>query len=194
MHRARPLSTYADLAKLPDDVRAEVLGGVVVMQPPPLLEHGRAQRSIGAFIGKPFDDDDGRGGPGGWWIASEVDVQLAEHEVVRPDVVGWRRERLPHPWGQRPVLVVPDWICEVVSPSNPAADRVQKRRLYAAHGVAFYWILDPVARTLEALRLDPERNEWREVGAFGDESIARVAPFEAIELEVKRRFPPGLGA
>jgi Uma2 family endonuclease len=123
-------------------------------------------------------------------ILSEVDVQLAEHQVVRPDVVGWLREHLPSPWGQRPVLVVPDWVCEIVSPSKPAHDRVRKRRLYASHRVPFYWIIDPAARTLEALRLDAALEEWREVGAYDDESVARIAPFEAVELEVRRLFPP----
>ena len=148
------------------------------------------QRSLGGFIGKPYDDDDGHGGPGGWWILTEVDVQLAAHRVVRPDVAGWRRERFPDPRGQRPVLVVPDWICEVVSPAKPAHDRVTKRRLYAAHGVPFYWIVDPEERTLEALRLDVDAHEWREVGAYGDDDVARIAPFEAVELEVGRLFFP----
>jgi Uma2 family endonuclease len=187
---AHKLATFEDLAALPDDDRAEIIDGAIVTPPPPFPEHGRVQRSLGAFIGKPFDDDDGRGGPGGWWILTEVDVQLAEHHVVRPDLAGWRRERLPRPWGQRPVVTAPDWVCEVVSPSKPAYDRVRKRRIYAAHAVPFYWILDPAARTLEALRLDTALGEWREVGAYDDDSVARIAPFEAVELEVGRLFPP----
>jgi Uma2 family endonuclease len=186
---ARKPATFADLAALPDDARAEVLDGVLVSPPPPLFEHGRVQRAVAAFIGKPFDDDDGRGGPGGWWVCSEVDVQLAEGQVVRPDVVGWRRERLPRPPTDRPLALVPDWTREILSPSQPSIDRVRKRRIYGAHGVAFYWIVDPAARTLEALRLDPALGEWREIGAYDDESTARVAPFEAIELEVGRLFP-----
>src|SRR5579872_4143303 len=33
----------------------------------------------------------GGGGPGGWWIATEVEVLLETEDVVRPDVLGWRR-------------------------------------------------------------------------------------------------------
>jgi Uma2 family endonuclease len=190
MDPARKMATFEDLLKLPDDARAEILDGVVTTPPPPLPEHGRAQRSVSRYIGGPFDDDDGRGGPGGWWILTEVDVQLAAHEVVRPDVAGWQRSRLPRPWGLRPLTVIPDWICEVVSPARPALDRVRKRTLYAEHGVPFYWIVDPGARTLEALRLDPAAHEWREVGAYDEDSVARIAPFEAVELEVGRFFPP----
>jgi Uma2 family endonuclease len=186
----RKPATYADLLALSEDVRAEILDGEVVVSPSALSDHARVQRSLGNFVGRPFDDDDGRGGPGGWWILVEVDVQLADHQVVRPDVSGWLRTRLPDPRRTRPIAVTPDWVCEVISPSRPKQDRVRKRRIYAAHGVAHYWIADPEAGTLEALRLDAERGEWRETGAYDDESTARIAPFEAVELEIGRLFFP----
>lgn len=188
MQPAKKPATYADLLALPDDVRAEILDGEVVVSPSPLPRHSRVQRAVGSLVGKPFDDDDGRGGPGGWWILLEVDIQLAVHQVVRPDLAGWRRERLVDAWDTRPITVVPDWICEVSSPSNASMDRVKKRALYAKHGVAYYWLVDPAERVLEALQLDGER--WVEVGSYDDTSVARIAPFDAIELEVGRLFPP----
>src|ERR1700722_19870050 len=97
MDPARKLATFEDLLRLSDDVRAEVIDGAIVVSPPPLPAHSRTQRSLARFIGGPFDDDDGRGGAGGWWILTEVDVELGPHQVVRPDVAGWRRERLPEP-------------------------------------------------------------------------------------------------
>ena len=181
-------ATWESLLALPEGVRGEVIGGVVEVSPSPTPEHGRAQRTLGHLIGGPFDDDDDRGGHGGWWIIPEVDVRLSTHDVVRPDLSGWRRERLPNPWGRLPVEVVPDWICEIVSPHNAAHDRVTKRRLYARHAVPFYWIVDPAARTLEALRLEGE--VWVELGVWGEGDRARIDPFAAIELEVRRLFPP----
>jgi Uma2 family endonuclease len=187
-------ATFADILALPDDVRAEVLDGVLVTPPSPLPEHSNAQRALSRFVGGPFHDDDRLGGPGGWWIFVELDVQLSEHVIVRPDLVGWRRERLPNPWGQRPITVTPDWVCEVISPSNAAQDRVRKRRVYATHRVPFYWIIDPAARLLEALRLVPSGDlEWNEVGVYDDTAVARMAPFDAIELPVGRLFPPAEG-
>jgi len=67
---------------------------------------------------------------------------------------------------------------------------VRKRRLYAEHGLAFYWLLDPSERTLEALRLDHASRAWIEVGSYDDASIARIDPFDAIAIEVGRFFPP----
>ena len=115
---------------------------------------------------------------------------MSPHDIVKPDFAGWHRERIPDPWDIRPIDVAPDWICEILSPSNVADDRVRKRRLYAEHDVAFYWLLDPSAQTLEALRLDHSSRAWVEVGSYDSTSVARAAPFEAIEIEVGRFFPP----
>lgn len=188
--QAPKLATYEDLVARNEDDRAEIIDGVFVTPPPPIPGHGRGQGSIIHEIGGPFDYEDGRGGPGGWWILPEVDVALAAHDVVRPDIAGWRRERLPDPWHLRPVTIVPDWICEVISSSHAAHDRVTKRRLYARHGVAYYWLLHPIERTLEAWRLDPATKTWHEVGSYDDTAKARIAPFDAIEIEVAKFFPP----
>lgn len=191
MSLAPKMATYADLLALGDDVRAEILGGELRVAPAPLPRHSRAQGALRRFIGGPYDDDDGFGGPGGWWILLEVDVELAAHDIVRPDLAGWRRGRLQSPWDTRPLTVTPDWICEVLSPSNVATDRVYKRNLCAKAGVSFFWMLDPTARTLETLRL--QDGVWVDSGSYDDTATVRVAPFEAVELAVARLFPPPVG-
>ncbi len=181
--------SYEDLLALPEGVRAEIIEGSLVLPPAPRPRHSYAQGSLVRTIGGPFDGDDGRGGPGGWWILGEVDVGLSKHDIVRPDVAGWKRARLPSSWDAQPIDVSPDWIAEVLS-SDPAVDRVRKRRLYARAKIPFYWIIDPVARSLEALELDEERGLWVERGVYDAESVARIPPFDSIEIEVARLFPP----
>jgi Uma2 family endonuclease len=185
---APKLATYADLLKLSDDVRAEILAGQIVTSPASLPKHSKVQRALGHFIGGPYDDDHGHGGPGGWWIFVEVDVQLGPHDIVRPDLSGWRRERLPDPSNVRPIHVVPDWICEVLSPSTASRDRLVKRQLYAESGVRHYWIIDVEARILEVFELEARR--WALLGTYGDDTTARVPPFLEVELPVGRLFLP----
>lgn len=48
---------------------------------------------------------------------------------------------------------VPDLIVEVLSPSTEARDRGVKFTDYASHGVREYWLVDPVAESLEVHRL-----------------------------------------
>lgn len=185
---ARKLARYADLLVLPQDVRAEILSGAIVTAPAPLPKHSKAQGALRSFVGRPFDDDHGHGGPGGWWIFVEVDIELGAHDVVRPDLAGWRRERLPDPGERRPIDVVPDWICEVLSPSTAVHDRVFKRDLYARVGVAHYWIVDVDARLLEAFELIDGR--WTVLGSYEEKAVVRIPPFEAVELAIGRLFLP----
>jgi Uma2 family endonuclease len=189
VYPARRRARYEDLLALPAEVRAEILDGEISTLPAPRPRHSKPEGAIRRFVGGPFDDDDGFGGPGGCWIFVEVDVQLGE-DVVRPDLSGWRRSRLPQP-DSRPIAIVPDWICEVLSESNEAHDRVTKRKLYAQHGVSHYWIVDPMARTVEALSL--EGGHWVDAGSFDETALARIAPFEEIELPIGRLFLPRSG-
>lgn len=182
------LATYDDLLELPEDVRGEVVRGTVVVAPAPLPRHAKVQRALGGFVGRAFDDDHGLGGPGGWWILPEVDIRLSRHDIVRPDLSGWRRERLLDPWDLRPIDVVPDWVCEITSPSNARHDRVTKAKLYLESGVDHLWLVDPEMRVLEALVREGSR--WFEAGRYSDGDVVRIPPFEAIELDVARIFPP----
>jgi Uma2 family endonuclease len=182
------MATYADLLELPEDVRAEILAGQIVTSPAPLPKHSKVQRSLGRFIGGPYDDDDGHGGPGGWWNFVEVDVALGRHDVVRPDLAGWRRERLPDPGNQRPIDVTPDWVCEILSPSTASRDRLVKRQLYADSGIRHYWMIDVDARILEVFQLEGAR--WTLLATYGDDATARIPPFVEVDLPVGRLFLP----
>jgi Uma2 family endonuclease len=44
-------------------------------------------------------------------------------------------------------------VCEIISPSNASTDRVLKMHYYAAGGIPWYLLVDPIARTLQLYRL-----------------------------------------
>ena len=130
-------------------------------------------------IGGPFDL--GEGGPGGWVFLDEPEVHLSGHILV-PDLAGWRRERMPEMPAVPFVELAPDWVCEVLSPSTEAEDRADKMPLYAAAGVRNLWLVDPVAQTLEAFAL--QAGAWRVLGTWRTKPQVRVAPFDAVELDL----------
>ena len=78
--------------------------------------------------------------------------------------------------------IAPDWVCEVVSPSTAAIDRVKKITIYAREQVHHAWLIDSIARTLEVLRL--ERDRWTIVANWSGFGVLRAEPFEAIELDL----------
>jgi Uma2 family endonuclease len=103
-------------------------------------------------------------------------------DVVVPDLGAWRRERLPTLPDDAFFSVAPDWVCEVLSPSTASTDRVKKLSIYAREHIRHAWLVDPMARTLEVLRLEGGR--WSIVGTFSDADVVRAEPFDAIDLEL----------
>ncbi|MDC0745515.1 hypothetical protein [Polyangium mundeleinium] len=82
MDAPRKFATYEDLLALPASERAEIIGGSLLMLPSSRPRHSNVQRALGRFVGGPFHDDDGFGGPGGWWIFLDVDVALGLPRIL----------------------------------------------------------------------------------------------------------------
>jgi Uma2 family endonuclease len=182
MPRVPPLdrpATYDDLMKVPDIMVAEIVDGELHASPRPAPRHANAGSSLGVLIGAPFHH--GRGGPGGWWILDETELHFGRNVLV-PDVAGWRRERMPQLPQTAYFTIAPDWICEVLSPSTHKLDRAKKLAIYAREGVSHAWLIDPLARTLEVLRLAD--GHWTIVATHVDAEVVRVEPFADIELEL----------
>lgn len=180
-HTVRRPARYDDLLAVPDDMVAEILDGELHSTPRPAVPHALATTGLGADLIGPFDR--GRGGPGGWWILAEPELHLAA-DVVVPDLAGWRRTRLPQLPRDAFLVVAPDWVCETVSPSTERIDRSTKLTIYAREAVAHAWLLNPLNETLEAYRL--ERGHWLLLGTYAGDALARIEPFDAVELELWR--------
>jgi Uma2 family endonuclease len=173
------------LLGLPPDAAWEVLAGELVEKAAPSFAHGQAQRSVGARLDG-FARRSGKRAPGGWWLATEVDVEYDLHDVYRHDVVGWRRERAPEAPADRPVKLLPDWVCEILSPSNWANDTVVKFRVLQQKGVPFYWVIDLEHRVLTVYEL--AGSTYKVAAVAGPGERARLVPFDALELEVATLF------
>ncbi len=183
---SKPLETAASLIALGDSP-CEVIHGAIVYKAEPSAEHGDAQLGLGSTIrGRFHGPPGGPPGPGGWWILSEVDVELESHEVYRPDLVGWRRERVAERPRGRPVHIRPDWVCEVLSASNAQTDLVDKLEVYRSAAVPHYWIVDPATETLTVHRWTPEG--YLIALRASRRATVHAEPFEAIELAIGSLF------
>jgi Uma2 family endonuclease len=173
-------ATYDDLVKLPDNLVAEIVDGELHASPRPAPAHAIAGSSVGGMLTPAYSF--GRGGPGGWWILYEPELHLGQ-DILVPDWAGWRKTRMP----QRPATayfpLAPDWICEVLSPSTVQIDRARKMRIYAREGVAHAWLVDPLAQTLEVLRLEGER--WLLLGTHAGNDVVRAEPFVELDFELR---------
>jgi Uma2 family endonuclease len=180
-------ATYADLEAVPANKVAELIRGALHVMPRPAPQHARASTRLTIQIGGPFDM--GRGGPGGWVILDEPELHFPDPtepgaiDALVPDLAGWKRARMPALPATAYFTTVPDWICEVLSPSTEEVDREEKMPIYAREGVRHAWLIDPVAKTLEVYTLSAD-GEWSEPVRYRDEEVVRAVPFEAIELNL----------
>lgn len=174
-------ATLEDLFAIPEgERRHELIEGAIVEKGAASGEHGGAQRKLSAYI-DPFDRRPGGRWPGGWWFVTEVEVYFDPANTLRPDVAGWRRERVPERPRGAPIRIRPDWVCEILS-TNRRNDLVKKKRVYHRHQVPHYWIIDPAEETLSVYRWTPEG--YTEILSAERGERVRAEPFDAIPLQV----------
>lgn len=171
--KKRP-ATYADIEALPTNMVGEIIFGVLHAHPRPAPPHGVATDELRIELGNPFGR--GSGGPGGWFFMTEPELHLGPHVLV-PDIAGWKRERVTPLTDKAYFETVPDWVCEVLSPSTQKIDRTDKLSVYATVGVGHCWYVDPTARTLEVLAL--VGGKWQLASAVKDSEAVTAPPFEA---------------
>lgn len=178
-------ATLDDLLAIPEDERRhELIDGMIEPKGAASGRHGRSQRRLSAHV-DPFDRRPGGRAPGGWWFATEVDIYFDPKNTFRPDVVGWRRERVPQQPEEELVRVRPDWICEILS-TNRRNDLIKKKRVYHRHQVPHYWILDPDEGTLAVYRWTADG--YLEVLNAERGETVHPEPFAEIPLRVGALF------
>lgn len=174
---------WQELERLPRHFKGEIIDGRLYVQPRPRPRHARGIGYLGHHLGGAFDYDED--GPGGWWIVPATGIELERAPEVAPDLAGWRRERLPEvPPPNEPFKLVPDWICEVLSPTNARYDRQTKAPYYASIGVPWLWLVDVSSQLIEVRRLHEAK--WVVEAVFSDERDARMPPFDAIAIPLHR--------
>jgi Uma2 family endonuclease len=178
-------ATLADLLAIPEERRRhEIIDGELIEKDASTGEHGGAQGDLVGTLRQRFQRKPGGRYPGGWWFATEVEIALGR-DVVRPDVVGWRRERaVARPTGT-PVALLPDWIAEILS-TNRSNDLVKKKRRYHEARIPHYWILDPIGATLAVYRWTADG--YLEVLLAERDETVRAEPFDAVEIPVGTLF------
>jgi Uma2 family endonuclease len=172
---------YEEYEAVPAHLHAEILGGTLFVLPRPSPRHANASTRLAGGLDGPFQR--GNGGPGGWWILFEPELQLDPKQPVIPDLAGWRVERMPELPETAYFTLAPDWACEVLSRSTERIDRDEKLPYYARHGVRHVWLLDPIDKRLEVHTLDDDRT-WRAVRIYQGDVAVRAEPFDAIELDL----------
>jgi Uma2 family endonuclease len=123
--------------------RYELIGGELIMVPPPSTYHQDILTYLVETLGPIV-----RKKRLGKVYVSPVNVFASEHDVYQPDLLFVRQEH-------RSIIAndgvhgAPDFVIEILSPSNAYYDLKTKKDIYQQIGVREYWIVDPMDHSVE---------------------------------------------
>jgi Uma2 family endonuclease len=181
MKAVQPRLTYPELRLMPDDgKRYELIDGEVFVNPSPSEKHQRVLGNL--FLS--FSSYARPRNLGRVYIAP-FDVVFGEKTALQPDLLFVSAGRLGI-IGPEYVLGAPDLVVEILSPYRQSYDRVTKLEQYALYGVSEYWIIDPIAETVEIYVLVGSRYELK--GVFARDDILQSPLLPGWELPAGSLF------
>ena len=145
---------FVDMQNKTDDT-LELIDGIVYMSPSPSIKH----QEISSFLqGELYIYLKGKKCK---VFSAPTDVVLYkdnndEKKKVVPDLFVACN---PNGFNKNEYVGAPDFIIEILSPSNQSHDLVRKLNLYMKYGVKEYWIVNPMQNNILIYALD-ENNEY----------------------------------
>ena len=187
MELAKEKKTIDDLIALPDGTRAELINGEIVMMAPASSMHSKVQSEI-SFLAHRWVKEK-TSGHSGWTILTEAWTFYEKHNSFVHDVAGFQKEKFKDKAGKGPIKVKPEWVCEVISPSNWYKDTQDVRVVLESHGVPFYWIVDPLKKEILVLKQEKRGEHYQVIRSISEhQGEIEIPPFEGISINVREIF------
>ena len=165
MHDYKKRYTIEQFLELPDeDPRLELIDGELYDMAEPSTAHQRVVSKMVTLVNNYIDKKGGPcevlPGPFAVMFSSYTDEKdhfnNIEDSVVSPDISVICDPSKITPRG---CTGGPDWVIEVVSPSNKVNDYVRKLSLYSRGGVREYWIVDLLVGRVVVYRFEKGEDE-----------------------------------
>ncbi|MBI3831419.1 MAG: Uma2 family endonuclease [Planctomycetes bacterium] len=172
---------YADFVELyADDKLSQIVDGELYVSPPPVLRHQIVSNRICYELTRHVKERNL-----GLVLSCPTGVVLSDEDVVLPDIlyVSHAHAHILAPEGLRGA---PDLCVEVLSPSTRKLDLEAKRKLYAKHGVAEYWIVDGEADTLTCYQ--PQKNADKPAAVVSPPAKFKSPLLQGLELDLAAVF------
>jgi Uma2 family endonuclease len=166
----------------PPGVRLELVDGEIAVSPSPRPRHSRVDKMLSTLLlNHIIERDLGE-------LLGDVDTVFGEYDVRRPDIIWYRKDRVSLIEEDDALHGPPDLCIEILSPRSGTIDREDKFKQYAAGRVAYYWIVDPKLRTIEAFRL--VRGTYRDCGRGQGNAEVSLPPFADLKIPLGKIWFP----
>jgi len=172
---------FFQLGEDPPGVRLELVDGEIAVSASPLSPHSRVVVRLTSILDRHIEENDLG------VLLTDCDTVFGVHDVRRPDLLFFTREREGLITEDDPIASAPDLCVEVLSKGTERVDRVDKFKQYAKAGVRHYWIVSPKACTIEAFRLAGK--SYKPAGRGSHQDIVSLPPFPELEIALSRVWP-----
>ncbi len=163
--------TRRDYMRLPEGFPAQLIEGVLVKDPSPVLPHQILVSRLHLALAGQVNQDR--------VLVAPLDLFLDDENIYQPDLMVFDQEvrlDLEVREAGRPALVV-----EVLSPLTAAYDCGVKSRRYLEWGVREVWLVDPGAGTIEI-------RSPGDITRSGPDGVARSVALDGLVVDLARLF------
>lgn len=175
--------TYEDLLNMEDENRYEIIDGELYLMSSPSTIHQEISMKLSVQLGTFFEDKKCRP------FAAPLDVRISGQKeskkvknVVQPDLmVVCDEEKID----EKGICGAPDFIIEIMSPSNPAYDSIKKLNLYLEYKVKEYWLISPMDKKIYTFVLKNNKYNMKEY-EINDEVKSHI--FKGLKLSLKEIY------
>jgi Uma2 family endonuclease len=173
--------TVEDYMALTDEYpRYELLEGELIEMVSPTSRHQIVSANLFRIL-----DHHCRSTHQGILLTAPLDVIFSKSVVMQPDLIFVAEARRAEIIRER-IIGAPDLVIEILSPTSSQRDLNQKRKLYARHGVAEYWIVDPDDETIEIQRR--QGNLLSTISLFEKNQTLTSPTFPGLTMEAAQAF------
>lgn len=165
--------------------------GEILSMAPTGWDHGEVQNKLAEFLSsfrlKKKNSNDSMPPDEKWKFISEASVKYlnSQYGFVH-DLAGWKINRWTNPLAKSAITTPPDWVCEILSPTNSTKDFIDVKQVLLKALVPNYWIIDILQKRII---LYSYQDEYKMAQSFTlNESTQKnppiIAPFnQPIDLE-----------
>ena len=161
---------------IPEDIRAELIDGdIIYNMAAPSKIHQFILMEVSTIINNYIKSKGGKCRV----VPAPFAVKLSKdrNTIVEPDISVICD---PDKFTDRGCTGAPDWIIEIVSPSNSSHDYVTKLNLYLETGVREYWIVDPDKQKVFVYNLE---NDKFNVETYTFKDTIKVNIYEDFDID-----------
>ncbi len=166
------------------DRHFELFSGELIEMSPANLLHAWLASKISRQLDKYSEEHD----LGATFVEGGFYPPNDRHTLLAPDVAFVSNERLPRPFPQTFVGLMPDLAVEIMSPSNTVTELREKAAIYLQNGSRLVWIVQPEREGVDVCR-SLEGGQINVAFVSVEGSLAGEDVLPGFELELRKLFP-----